>query len=207
MHQCLNIFWEATSTITDTREQKALSDAIIAAHTLAHHIHIRTQQLTQTSNLVHERNLGCQETIRRVFCQLRTAGIHVHHRVALTYIRRIQFIHHFESALTFGTNHHAIRLHKVVHSHTLTQELRVTHHIKLSAIVGANRRFYFIGCTNWHCAFVYNHLVFSHDFTQVVSHAQHVFQISRATFTRRGWQCQEDYLCVFYRLFQIVCKA
>ena len=207
MHQCLNIFWEATSTITDTWKQKALSNAIIATHTFAHHIHIRTQQLTQTSNLVHERNLGCQETIRCIFSQLRTTGIHVHHGIALAYIRRIQFIHHIKCALVFGTNHHAIRLHKVVHSHTLTQELRVTHHIKLSAIVGANRRFYFIGCTNWHCAFVYNHLVFSHDFTQVVSHAQHVFQISRTTFARRGWQCQKDYLCVFYRLFQIVCKA
>ena len=207
MHQRLNILWETTSAISNAREQKALSDTVIAAHTLAHHIHIRTQQLTQASNLVHERNLGCQETIGCIFCQFSTACIHVHHRVALTYIWSIQFVHDIKSTLIFCTNHHAIGLHEIIHCHTFTQKFWVTHHIKLTAVVGTNGCFNLIRGTYRNCALIDNDFVFRHDFTQVVCHAQNVFQVRSTALTWRGWQGQKDDLCILDGIFQIVGKA
>ena len=207
VHQSLHILGETTSTISNAWEQKALANAVIAAHTLTHHIYIRTQQLTQTGNLVHERNLGCQETIGCIFCQFSTACVHVHHRVALTHIRRVQLVHDIKSALTLCANHYTIGLHEIIHCHTFTQELWVTYHIKFTAVVGSNGRFNFISSTHRNRALVYNHLVARHDLTQVVCHTQNVFQISGTAFTWRGWQSQEYHLCILNRVLQIVGKA
>jgi len=93
MNQGFDVLGEARPAVPDAGEQEALPNAVIAAHALAHHVYIGTQEFAQASHFIHERDLGSQEGVGGVFGQFRTPGIHVHDRVALAHIGSVQFVH------------------------------------------------------------------------------------------------------------------
>ena len=38
LHQCLNIFWKAAASVSDSRKQKPFTNAFITSNAAAHHI-------------------------------------------------------------------------------------------------------------------------------------------------------------------------
>ncbi len=59
--QRLNIFGEATSTISDAREEKARADSTVGSHAFADHVHIGSYALAEIGHLVHEGDFGGQK--------------------------------------------------------------------------------------------------------------------------------------------------
>src|SRR5688572_33464146 len=57
----LHIFGKTTAPITNTREQKSLTNPFIATDSTADHINISSEFFTKARDLIHERYLGCEE--------------------------------------------------------------------------------------------------------------------------------------------------
>ncbi len=194
LRQRLHVFRKATTTIADTRKEKALAYARVGTDTFAHHIHIGSQAVAQVGNFIHKSDFGSQKGVGGIFGQLGRALVHIDDRVALAHQRGVEFIHYLFGLFRSSADNHPVGFHEVIHGHPLAQKLWVGHHIKGHLGAGRNGSAHFLSSAHRHGALINNYGVIGKQGRQVFGYAQDILQIGRPVFTRRGRQRQKNHL-------------
>jgi hypothetical protein len=127
LQQGLHVLGKAAAPIPDAGKEERGTNPPIRANRLSHLIHVRADQLAHVRNLVHERDAGRQDGVRRVLAQLGAGRIHHHDWRAGSRERRVQLPHHTRRSLIVAADDDAVRLHEVFDRRTLLQELRIAH--------------------------------------------------------------------------------
>lgn len=110
-------------------------DAVVLADTEAHLVDIGPDPLADVRDLVHKRDTGRKQRVRRVLDHLRRASVHGQNGVPLPNERLVEALHLFGGPLDLGPDHHAVRLHEVLHRRPLPQKLGIGDHRHVGAVL------------------------------------------------------------------------
>ncbi len=128
--QCLNIFWKAASTVSNTGKQKSLPDSGVRADANSNGVDIGADHFTKVGDLVHESDLGGQERIGGVFGQFCRTFVHKNDRVSLAHKGSVKLIDDLLGPGGLCSYDDPFRFHEILHGNTLAQELRIGNYIK-----------------------------------------------------------------------------
>jgi len=113
-------------------------DPVVLADPQAHLLDVRPNPLADVGHLVHKRNAGRQQAVRRVLDHLRRTAVDHKNRVALPHKRPVETLQLLGGPPDTGPDHHPVRLQKILHRRPLPQKLRVRHHGHLLPVLQAS---------------------------------------------------------------------
>ena len=115
--QCFHIFGKARATVARARIQKAVANAGVRAHALAHRLNVHVQAFAQIGQLVHERDAGGQHGVGGVFGQFSRALGHHQGAFVVAVEGRVEVAHLAQRPLARfiagHAEHDAVRAHEV----------------------------------------------------------------------------------------------
>src|SRR5690606_1230235 len=200
----LNILRETAAAKPDPRIKEGLADAAVRTNPTPHLVDIRADPLAKVCDLVHEGDLGGEHRVGRVLRHLRGALVHHYDGIPLADERLVEQDHCFGRTLRGGPDDHALRLHKVVDSHALTQKFRIRDHIEVRMRPKAMLLEYgthAIGRADRNRALVDDDPVAKRrisrsNLADLPGNAQNVGKVGRAVFARRRRKREKDYVAV-----------
>jgi len=198
--QRLYVLREAAAAEADAGVEEVRPDAVVLADAEPHLIHIRPHPLAHVRNLIHERDARGEERVGGVLDHLRRALIDDQDGVPLAHERLVEPLHDVGGLVAGGANHHAVRLHEVVHRSALAQELGIRDHVHLLFFFEPplrHRPLDSIGRADGNGALVYDDAVArvvlgSDQVGHIPRSLHHVREIRRPVVAWRGGQRHED---------------
>jgi hypothetical protein len=147
--------------------------------------------LRDVGELVHEADLGRQHGIGGILGQLRRAHVHQHDAVAVSIERGIECAQQLAGARIVRADDDAVRAHEVFDRGAFLQELGIGHDVEfqVDATGGlgvAHRARHLVRGSHGHGRLVHHNAVAVHVLADAACHREHVSQIGRAVFVRRG---------------------
>src|SRR5262245_57906788 len=98
---------------------------MIRANATRYCTYVRADLFADVGHLVHEGDLGGEESVGRVFNQLRRRGLGDDHGYVAIYQYSVEFLHHFFGGATIRADHDTIGFEEIRHRAAFTKELGI----------------------------------------------------------------------------------
>ncbi|OQA33607.1 MAG: hypothetical protein BWY56_02025 [Acidobacteria bacterium ADurb.Bin340] len=135
--QGLEILGETTAAESRAGIQEVPADAMIAADSCPHMVHIRAHNLAESGDLVDEADAQGQHGVGGVLRHFRTGGIHAEPLACLGIpglgrlkLGIVEGLHHPFREIRAASHHDPIRVEEVVQRAAFPQEFRVGNHLE-----------------------------------------------------------------------------
>ena len=124
-HQRPDVLGEARTAVPDSRKQELESDPLVMADPPPHVVDIGAHLVAEIRHLVDEADFGRQHAVGDILRHFRAFEAHHQKRLLGAQKRLVEIIHLLANICVQHTDHHAIRLRKVVDRAAFLQELGI----------------------------------------------------------------------------------
>ena len=198
--ECLDIFGKTAAAVAEARVEELGADAAVKAHPLGHLLDICPQLFADHGDLVDKTDLGGQEGVAGIFDHF--GGAQVGHQDARPQ-RQVELGHFFGGGWGAATDHHPIRVHKVVERRPLACEFRAADHgeVDRRGLAAANDVRHPVPGADRNRALVDHDQGVAHGTRHRLSSHAHIAQVGFAIYAARGADTDKKKLSLVQSLF------
>ena len=139
--QGLDIFREAGAAVSAARIEEFRTDAGVCADTFPYHIDIRSYQIAQVGDVVHEGDACSQHGIGRVFGHLGRGNVHEVEPVVVHLERTVKPFHDLFCPVALYADDHTIGRHEVLDRCAFLEKFGVRSHFEIDLLAAFGQLF------------------------------------------------------------------